>query len=100
MHIESERSYGQNIIKATLVHDNRRTIIIEVYIPPSEEDMSTTTQVDEALKNVDHKNIIILGDLNINFRNPTKDRDIEIAETIESYKVSDILRMFNPRKKR
>ena len=33
-HIESPKCYGDNIIKAKLVHGSQRTTIMGIYIPP------------------------------------------------------------------
>ena len=48
-HIESVSRFGSNIIKCTLVHDNKRTILVGIYIPPLEEDLTTIRLLDRAL---------------------------------------------------
>ena len=65
-HIESPKCYGENIIKANLIHGGKRTVIIGIYIPPSEVNGETMMNLDKALKNEDSRKCIILGDLNVN----------------------------------
>ena len=38
-HVESSCTFGENIVRSILVHDERRTTIIGIYIPPSKMDM-------------------------------------------------------------
>jgi exonuclease III len=97
-HVESERAFGPNVIRATLVHEGKRTTIVGVYIPPSETDMTTMRHVDDAMRNMDTERTIILGDLNIHLKKPKDERSIEIAENIESYGLRDVAGMFKPRK--
>ena len=33
-HVEGFKTYGQNVIKTTLVHDRQQTTIVGIYIPP------------------------------------------------------------------
>ena len=61
-HIESPKSFGDNVLKCTLVHGCQRTILIGIYIPPSEDNMETINNLDRAVHNVDQKNLVILGD--------------------------------------
>ena len=65
-----------------------------IYIPPSESNGEMIINLDKAMKNEDPNRCIIIGDLNINYRSPSKKRDLEIIETLELYGMSDISRKF------
>ena len=97
-HIESPKCYGENVIKATVVHGRQRTVILGIYIPPSESDEETTIDLDRAMKNEDPDKCVIIGDLNINYQSPSKKQDLEIIETLELYGMSDISRKFKCQK--
>ena len=64
-HIESIKKHGQNIIQGTLVHGEKRTNLVGVYIPPSDEKMETIQQLDKVMKNERYDDTIILGDMNV-----------------------------------
>jgi hypothetical protein len=81
-HIENEKAFGPNVLKATLVHEDRRTPIIGVYFPPSEEDMTTMVHLEMARVNEEADRTIILGDLNVNLKKPRNDREQEIVEAL------------------
>ena len=91
-HIESPKCYRDNVIKAKLVHGGQRTTIVGIYIPPSETDSTTISELDRAMKNEDFNKCVILGDFNINYKTPLKKKDLEIIETLESYCMNDILK--------
>ena len=38
-HMEGERTFGPNVVRATLVHGNKRTTALGVHAPSSEEDL-------------------------------------------------------------
>ena len=97
-HIESPKCYAENIVKATLIHGGKRTVIIGIYIPPSEVNGETMMNLDKALKNEDSRKCIILGDLNVNLRSPSKEKDFEINETLELYGMKDVSKMFKSRR--
>ena len=69
-HVEDVTNFGLNVIKCTLVYGNKRNTIIGIYIPPSEDDLSTVKNLDLALETEDWGNTIVLGDLNISYSNP------------------------------
>ena len=69
-HIESLKCYGENIVKATIVHGRQWTVILGIYIPPSELDKETIIELDRAMKNKDPNKCVIIGDLNINYQSP------------------------------
>ena len=81
-HIKSPQTFGSNIIKCTLVHAEERTVIVGMYIPPSEENMNTIRELDQALNNVDVKNLVLLGDFNVSYNFPKDDRAINIVDSI------------------
>ena len=87
-----------NIVKAIMIHGGQRTVILGIYIPPSESNGETIINLDKAMKNEDPNRCIIIGDLNINYQSPSKKRDLEIIETLELYGMSDISRKFKCRK--
>ena len=97
-HIESPKCYGDNVIKAKLVHGGQRTTIVGIYIPPSETDSTTISELDRAMKNEDFNKCVILGDFNINHKTPSKKKDLEIIETLESYCMNDVLKKFKSQK--
>ena len=99
-HIESPKRYGDNVIKAMIIHGGQRTTIVGIYIPPSETDSSTINELDKAMKNEDPDKCIILGDFNMNYKTPSKKRDFEIIETLETYCMNDISKRFKCRKKK
>jgi hypothetical protein len=97
-HVESEQAFGPNVIRATLVHEGKRTTIVGAYIPPSEQDMTTMRHIDDAMRNIDIERAIILGDLNINLQQPKDERSTEIVEGIETYGLRDVAGMFKAKK--
>ena len=70
-HIEDVKR-GPNVIKCTLVHDDKRVVLIGAYIPLSEEDLSTMKELDTALIGVDVENVVIMGNLNVSYSNLKK----------------------------
>lgn len=99
-HIEDAITFGQNVVKAILVHDNKRTVIVGVYIPPSEVDLTTIKYLDEAVMNVDTERLLILGDLNVNLEAPKDDRTTEIVDAIGTYGLQNLSRKFKARRKK
>ena len=97
-HIESPKCYGDNIVKATIVHGWQRTVILGIYIPPSESNKETMIKLDRAMKHEDPNKCVIIGDLNINYQSLSKKRDLKIIETLELYGMSNISRKFKCQK--
>ena len=58
-HIESPKGYGDNIVKATIIHGRQRTVVLGIYIPPSESNEETMIKLDKAMKNKDSSKCII-----------------------------------------
>jgi exonuclease III len=65
-HIEGVKTFGPNVIGATLVSGSWRRSIIGAYIPPSEEDGKTLEWIELAADRLKRNPIILLGDLNVN----------------------------------
>ena len=93
-HIEGKRSYGQNVLKVTLVHGRKQATILGVYIPPTEVDLTMMKRMDEALDTVDLHNLMILGDFNTNLASPITQWDVELTDSIASYCVRNVAKMF------
>ena len=93
-HVEDVERWGTNVIKCALVFGASRKTIVGVYIPPSEEDMSTIQYLDEALTNVDLRETIIMGDLNINYEKPKDERSDRIAEALKSLELANLRKCF------
>ena len=90
--------YGSNIIKSTLVHENHCTNIIGVYIPPSENDLSTMNELDTIMKNLKWEQTIVLGDLNVNYSKPKDERSERIVESLMTYDLFDVSTRFKSKK--
>ena len=82
------------------MHGNQRTVLIGIYIPPSEKDLSTVKFLDKALHQVDFKNVMILGDLNVNLLYPRDDRDSEIVDALQTFDLKNLAKSFKPRKRK
>ena len=70
--LESTRTFGPNVIRATLVSGQRRWYLLRVYIPPSDDEEETLDFLTEAYTSVPNQNwpVIVLGDLNMDMENP------------------------------
>ena len=64
-HIEGVKTFGPNVIGATLVSGEWRRSIIGAYIPPSEEDGKTLESIRLAAHKLRKNPLILLGDLNV-----------------------------------
>ena len=95
-HMESVRTFGNNVIRGTLVHNDRRTTIVGAYISPSKTDLSTIGYIDTAMSNIDTEETILLGDFNIRLHQSKDSRGDEIVENILSYNLGDISKRFKP----
>ena len=84
-HLEGFERFGSNVVKSTLVHDDRRTTIIGAYLPPSDQNLENIRHLDKAMTNVKPENTILLGDLNINYHKPRDARADEIVDGLKTY---------------
>lgn len=89
-HIESTKCFGGNVIRATLVHGDKKNVIVVMYIPPSERDGRTLHYFDEAMNKVNVDEVIVRGDMNVNLVNPRDARDNKIVENLYSYNLHDV----------
>ena len=84
--LESTRFFGPNVVRTTLVSGQRRWFIIGVYIPPSEEDGSTLDFLTEAYVSINNPRwpVMVVGDLNMDPRNPAGNHAVGIDRRIET----------------
>ena len=87
-------SYRQNVIKTTIVHGDKRTTSVGACILPSENYLEALGHLDQALHNVRMEKLILLGAFDVNMKNPQDQRQREIHETIEFYKIQDLAQKF------
>ena len=105
--LESIKSFGANVIRATLVSGQKRWYIIGAYIPPSEEDGGTLDAIAAAGESTNQRwPIILLGDLNCNLDKPEgnsiigAERRMETATLMSTLGLSNMMDRFRPRKAR
>ena len=96
-HIESPEFFGDNVLKCTLVHEGKQTVIVGMYIPPSEENMETIQNLDKALNNVNFENLVLLGDFNVNYDQPKNERAMKIVDSLRTFGLGDLSKAFKPR---
>ena len=99
-HIESPEEFGDNVLRCTLVYEGKRTVLVGIYIPPSEEDLETIRHLDKAVRDVDSRNLVLLGDLNIQLDSPKDERAWNIAEAIKTFGMKNLASGFKPRRKK
>ena len=93
-HVEGVKSFGPNVIKGMLVHGDQFVTIVGTYIPPSEMKLETIEFLDEALKNVNEKKLILLGDFNVNYEKPKDERTTDIVNALKTYNLKNIAKEF------
>ena len=93
-HTEGFQSYGPNVVKCTIVHEHRRTTLIGVYIPPSDDKMQTIQHLDDALHNENIENTIIMGDFNAHLEDPKDPRQAEIVDALFTYELRNLAKQF------
>ena len=93
-HIEGFKMFGPNVIKCTIVHNNTRTTLIGIYIPPSEVDLQTIAHLDKALQYENIEKTIIMGDFNVNIKNPKDSRQQDIVDAIFTYELRNLASLF------
>ena len=99
-HVEDVERHGPNMITCIFVCGNRRVTIVGVYIPPSEIDASTVTMLDTFLQSRDSKDVIVLGDLNVNYADPKDKRSDKIVDTIFTHNLYDLSTRLSTRRKK
>jgi exonuclease III len=101
-HIEGTRSFGPNVIRATLVSGRKRWRLVGAYIPPGEEDgaRATIECIQAAAAVSSNLPLILLGDFNVDLKNmiASNDRQAETAALIATMGVEDLNQRFVQRK--
>jgi hypothetical protein len=67
--MEGTHTFGPNVIRTTLVPGNRQWTLIGAYIPPSEINNDAPNYIGLASQHEHNQEIVLLGDLNVNFNN-------------------------------
>ena len=94
--VESIQRHGPNVMSCILVTGNRCHPLVGAYIPPA--DVSTIEFVERALNRFSQGPApILLGDLNVNLREPTGARETQIAAMVASYSLQDMIPHFKQR---
>ena len=90
--IEGVKSFGMNVIRATLISGKKRWTIIGCYIPPSEKDNVTLDNIQKALQHDNNDEIILMGDLNVNIykMDKAKDRHKQTVALLSSLCLTDL----------
>ena len=97
--VEGTTKHGPNVIAFHLETGCKRYYIVGAYIPPS--DRKTIDDIRDAWQQCPEGSTpILLGDLNVNLRDPKDDRDEEVAEECSSMGLSDMSRHFRQRRRR
>jgi len=90
---EGIKVFGPNVIRCSLVSGSHRWTILGVYIPPSDSNGETLNWIEKALQNQRHP-LILLGDLNLDFRALHNDRDHDIADALSLLDLQDVSNFF------
>jgi hypothetical protein len=93
--------HGPNVVSCEVTSGQKRWLVIGAYIPPSETSNATVNRVQEAHMRQPLLPVILLGDLNVDFRttNTTSARDASIAGLVANLGVEDMLNHFKQAKK-
>ncbi len=86
--VEAVTIVSPNLLTFQLVTGEERYFVMGAYIPPAD-----TTGVDD-LWAARHSKPLLLGDFNIDFRNPRTEREEIIADFLDEISVVDTSRMF------
>ena len=92
--------HGPNVISAEIVSGNKRYGIVGAYIPP--KDSTTSVHVTAALDRFAsrRRQVILVGDLNINLDSPESERDVEIAQLLANAGLRDMHHHFKTGRRR
>ena len=99
-HLEDIERFGPNVIKTTLVYDNKRMKIIGAYIPLSEVNLKTNHHIEKAMINEDLLSCILVGDFNVNYALPKDERMEKIVDSLQTYNFIDLLGKFIKQRKK
>jgi exonuclease III len=103
-HVEGTRTFGPNVIRATLVSGRKKWRLVGVYIPPGEEDGSTLECAQAAAAVSSDLPLILLGDLNADLKcvsgtgATTNDSLNEVAALVASLAAIDLNQQFLQRR--
>ena len=89
LQVESALFHGPNVISAEIVSGNKSYGIVGAYVPP--KDSTTLVHIAAALDRFQRrKNVILVGDLNIDLHSPESERDMEIAQLLTDSGLCDM----------
>jgi hypothetical protein len=93
---EGIRFHGPNVVSCEVTSGQKRWLVLGAYIPPSEATNKTVNFVQEAHQRQPRLPVILLGDLNVDFRstNMTSAREASIAGLVANLGVEDMLNHF------
>ena len=95
--VESVVKHGPNVISLELVTGRRRFPIVGAYVPPS--DTTTLEFIQKAFDRFqERKDVVLMGDLNVDLCRPDGARDEEIANLIATQGLLDMLQHFRQRR--
>ena len=97
--LESIRSFGPNVIRATLVSGQRRWYIIGGYVSPNEQDGSTLACIQQAWESCRNRRwpVITLGDFNVDLGNPQGTNQNGLERRLETAALMDTMGMTSMR---
>jgi Reverse transcriptase (RNA-dependent DNA polymerase)/Endonuclease-reverse transcriptase len=102
--VEGTATHGNNVISTYIVSGNKQWFLIGAYIPPSEHDHSTISQIELALAtNRTNAPVILMGDLNINMKadwETYNDREVAIYTVLEAHSLIDVGDCFQGQRRR
>ena len=99
-HVEDVRAIGPNLVAGTIAHGARRRAVIGVYVPPSEVSLETTEMLTREVERLGvNKNVVVLGDLNVNRARPRDERQRAIIEEMAALQLVDAAGHFRHRQR-
>ena len=97
--VESAIFHGPNVISAEIVSGNKRYGIVGAYVPP--KDSTTSVHISAALDRFPRRrDLILVGDLNIDLDSPESERDMEIAQLLADFSLRDMHHHFKTGRRR
>jgi exonuclease III len=98
---EGIRFHGPNVLSCEITSGQKRWLLIGAYIPPNEVSNETVSFIQEAHLRQPLLPVILLGDLNVDFRttNMTSAREASIAGLVANLGVEDMLKHFKQTKR-
>ena len=91
--VEGIRLYGPNVLSCVIVSGMDRWSLLGIYIPPSEEDGTTLSFLQQAIRDAQYS-LILLGDINIDLRIIDDDRSEDIATALTLVGLQDLSNHF------